>query len=129
MARRRRSASRQRIARKILGDLLHLLLIGDDAEGFLEDRLEAGMHVFDRLAAELARAIERDVGHRARTIEGDERDEVLEAVGAHLPHGIAHARTFQLEHAHRIALRQHVEGRLVVERDLVGVEIRARAGG
>ena len=115
---------RQRIAREILGDLLHLLLIGDDAEGFFEDRLECGMHIFDRLAAEFSGAIKWDIGHRAWTIEGNERDQVFEAVGTHLAHRIAHARTFQLEHAHRIALPQHMECCLVVERDLVGVEIR-----
>ena len=77
-----------------------------------------------KVSAEFSGAIKRDIGHRARTIEGDERDQVLEAVGAHLAHRVAHAGTFQLEHAHRIALPQHVECRLVVERDLVGVETR-----
>ncbi len=83
------------------------------------------MDVFGRLLAMLARAIGRDVGHRAGTIERDERDDVLEAVGAHVDQRAAHALTFHLEHADRFAARQHFVGRRVVERQASDVEIDA----
>ena len=39
----------ERVAGKICADLLHLLLIGDDAVGRVQDRLELRMKVFGRL--------------------------------------------------------------------------------
>ncbi len=65
----------------------------------------------------MQRAIGRDVGHRAGPIERDERDDVLEPIGAHLHERLAHAGRFQLEHAHRLALAEHLVGLRVVERD------------
>src|SRR6202030_4842134 len=57
------------VAGKVARDLLDLLLIGDDAVGRLQDRLELWMQVIGALVAELARAIGRDIGHRSGTIE------------------------------------------------------------
>ncbi len=72
----------ERIAGEHLRRLHHLLLIDDDAEGLAQDRLELGMDVVGLLASVLARAIGRDVGHRARPVERDQRDDVLEPVRA-----------------------------------------------
>ncbi|MDF9789999.1 hypothetical protein M2440_000700 [Methylorubrum extorquens] len=59
----------QRVAGENLGDLHHLLLVDDDPEGLLQDRLQHRVRVPARLVAsvtpELALAIDRDVGHRA----------------------------------------------------------------
>ena len=52
------------------------------------------MDVFRLLLAVLARAIGRDVGHRARPVERDERDDVLEAVGLHVEQRAPHALRF-----------------------------------
>src|SRR5690349_5385148 len=82
------------------------------------------MHVLDGLTTKLPCAIERNIGHGAWAVERYERDQVLETISAHLAYRIAHARAFQLEHAHRVALSQNSEGRFVIERDLVGIEIR-----
>ena len=41
-----------------------------------------------------------------------------------LPAGFDHAAGFQLEHAHRLAAVEEVEGLPVVERDLLDVEVR-----
>ena len=54
------------IAGQIAGDLLHLLLIGDDAVGRLQDRLELRMQVVGALVTELSRAIGRNIRHRPR---------------------------------------------------------------
>jgi hypothetical protein len=114
----RRKILAEAVAGKVASDLLHLLLIGDDAECFLENRLKLGMQIFDALFAELTRAIDGDVRHRPRPIQRDERDEVLEPVGAHIHQRLAHARAFHLEHADYFAAPQHFIGLGVVERDL-----------
>ena len=86
------------------------------------------MQVLDRLAAELARAIGGDVGHRARTVERDEGDQVLEAVGPHVDEGAAHALTFHLEHPDRLAAREALVGLGVVERDAGEIDLDAAGG-
>ena len=93
----------ERIAGENLRGLHHLFLIDDDAEGLFQDRLELGMDVVRLLHAVLARAIGRDVRHRAGPIERDQRDDVLEAVGPHVEQRAPHAGAFQLEHADRFS--------------------------
>ena len=61
------------------------------------------MDVFGLLLAVLARAIGRDVRHRTWAIQRDQRDDVLETIGAHVLQGAAHALPFNLEHADRLA--------------------------
>ena len=61
--------------------------------------------------------IGRDVRHRTRPVERDQRDDVLEAVRPHVEQRPPHALTFQLEDAHRLGARQHGVGLFVVERD------------
>ena len=73
----------------------------------------------------LARAIGRDVRHRARPVERDQRDDVLEPVGPHVEQRAAHALTFQLEDAHRFAARQQLVGLRVVERDRRQIDLDA----
>ena len=75
------------------------------------------MDVVRLLHVVLARAIGRYVRHRAGPVERDQRDDVLETVGAHVEQRAPHARAFQLEHADRFRARQEVVGFLVVERD------------
>ena len=116
------SACAEGIAGQILGDLLHLLLIGDDAESLLEDRLQQRMGVFDFFLAKLASAIDWDVRHRAWAIERDQRYQVLEPVGAHVDQRLAHAAAFHLEHADRFAAAKHRVCLGVVQRDLVEID-------
>ena len=68
------------------------------------------MEIFRRLLAVLAGDVFRDRIHRTGPIERDERDQIVDVVGLHLAHQIAHARAFQLEHADAVAARQHLEG-------------------
>ena len=83
------------------------------------------MDVFRLLVAMLARAVGRDVRHRTRPIERDERDDVLEPVRLHVEQRAAHALAFQLEDADRFSPRQLVVGFLVVERDRRQIELDA----
>ena len=113
------------VAGEIARDLLHLLLIGDDAVGRLQDRLQLGMQIIGALVAELARAIGRDIRHRARPVERHQHDQILETVGAHVDQRPAHALTFNLEHADGFAARQHFVGLGVVERQVGEIEVDA----
>ena len=85
------------------------------------------MDVVGLLLPMLARAIGRDVRHRARPVERDQRDDVLEPVRPHVEQRAPHALTFHLEHADRLAARQHLVGLLVVERDAPRGRSRCRA--
>ncbi len=98
----------ERIAGHDLGDLHHLFLVDDDAEGFLQDRLEHRMQIFRLFVAVLAGAIGRNVRHRAGAIQRHQRDDVLETVGPHVDQRAPHALAFNLEHADHVAARQHL---------------------
>ncbi len=68
------------------------------------------MQIVRLLLAVLHGDVARDVVHRARAIERDHGDDVLEAVGAQLAQHVAHALAFQLEHADGVAVAQHLVG-------------------
>jgi len=78
-------------AGELLGDLHVLLLVDADAVRRPGDRLEPRVEEGDGLAARLPAPVDRDVAHRARAVERDERDEVLELRWLHLPERLAHA--------------------------------------
>ncbi len=115
----------ERIARQHLRDLHDLLLVDHDPVRLLEDALERRVQVVGLLAAVLHRDIARDVLHRARPIERDDGDDVLEAVGQQLAQHVAHALTFELEHADRIAVAQQLVALGIVERQIGEVELDA----
>ena len=91
------------IAGQHLRELHHLLLVDDDAVGLLQDRLGKRVKVVRRLQAVLAVDKGLDVVHRARPVERVQSDDVAEAVRLEFPQRLAHARTFKLEHAPRVA--------------------------
>ena len=115
----------ERETREDLRGLHHLFLIDDDAEGFAQDRFELGMDVIRLLHAVLARAIGRDIRHRTWAIERNQRDDVLEAIRAHIKQRPPHARTFQLEDANGFGAGQKVIRVLVVERDRGQIDVDA----
>ena len=115
---------RQRIARQVLGNLLHLFLIGDNAKSFFENGLKLRMEIFNLLFAELARAIGRNIRHGAWAVERHQRNQVFKPVSPHLAYRIAHAGTFQLEHADCVALREHVVRRPIIQRNFCDIKIR-----
>ncbi len=92
----------ERIARQDLRGLHHLFLIDEDAVGFGQDAFELRVRIFDRHLARLALAEQRDVVHRARAIERDERDDVAEIGRLHRGQRAPHAFGFQLEDAHSV---------------------------
>ena len=109
----------QRIARQLAGDHHHVLLIGHHPVGVLQDRFERRVEVGDLLLAVLAGDVFGDRVHRPRPVERDERDDVLDPVGLEPSDEIAHALAFQLEHADRVAAREHLVGLAVAELHLL----------
>ena len=115
----------QRVARQRLGDLHHLFLVDDDAVGFLEAALQGGMRVDRLFLPVLNGAIDRDVRHRARPVQRNERDDVFQPVRLHVDQRPAHARAFHLEHADRLATGEHGVGFCVVERNSGEIQLDA----
>src|SRR3712207_7737005 len=75
------------------------------------------------LLAGLAPPVDGDVAHRARPVQGDEGDQVLELGRLHLPERLAHARRLELEDARRseehtseLQSRQYLVCRLLLEK-------------
>ena len=77
----------------------------------------------------LAVRVVRDVLHRPRAVEGDERDEVLELGRLHLAQRLAHARRLELEDAGRLAAREHLVRLLVVHRERRDVDVADQLDG
>ena len=83
------------------------------------------MEVRHRLATVLAGDVVRDVVHRARTVQGDHRRQVVHGGRLQLADVAPHARRLQLEDAGRLAGRQQLERLRVVQRDPVQVDLDA----
>ena len=106
----------ERIAGESAEDLNDLLLIDDAAVGDAEDRLERGMQVGHELRVVLAGNEARDGIHGTRTVERDDRGQILDALGLHTRTHARHAAGFQLEYAARPARLQHGVGIRVIVR-------------
>ncbi len=87
--------------------------------------LQSGVQVGRLLEPQLAAAIGGDVVHRAGTVERHQRDQVLDPVGLHLDEGLAHPCAFHLEHADRLAARQHLVGFGIVEGQARQIDVDA----
>ncbi len=125
----------QRVAGEHLRDLHHLLLVDDDAVGGLQYGFEHGVQVIGLLPAPFAGGEAGDIVHRARPVEGAERDDVLEDGRLYQRERAAHAFGFELEHADRVAPRhQRIDPGIVpgqrVEVDLGATRLKQllRAG-
>ena len=105
----------ERIAREDLRGLHHLLLIDEDAVGFGENLLQLGVGIFDRHLARLALAEQRDVVHRTRPVERDQRDDVAEIGRLDRGQRAPHPFGFELEHADRVARFHQLVDRRIVE--------------
>ena len=109
------------VAGQQLGGVLHLLLVDHHPVGVAADLLQQRVLVVTLPAALLHLDHLVDELHRARTIEGEQVDDVVDLPDpVALAAGLGHAAGLELEHAHRLAAVEQVEGRLVVQRNLAG---------
>jgi hypothetical protein len=118
----------ERNASQRLRNAHHLLLVGDDAVGGLENRLELGENVGDRLLTALPAHVHlvHPRVERARAHQRIRRHEIVEAIGADALQHVGRERGLELEHADGSASAEHQIGVGIVERKRV--EVRRRAG-
>ena len=88
----------QSITSQVTHNLHHLLLVHDTTVGRLQNRLQLRAGIGNRIFVVFAFNIFRDKIHRARTIQGNTCDDILQTLWAKLLHEALHTRTFQLEH-------------------------------
>ena len=83
----------QAVARQPVRDLEHLVLVDDHAERLGGELLELGQQVLDLGHAVLAVdvVVDHARAERARPVERDDRDQLLEAAGPQLHHELRHA--------------------------------------
>ena len=112
-----------------LRDSHHLLLIGDDAIGALQNWLELGQDVFDRLLAALAAHV--NAVHSGVEGTGTHQCvrgyEVIETVSADALQQVRRQGRLELEYADGSACTQHSVRLDVVERQRVQIRCTARA--
>ena len=83
------------------------------------------MLISDRTRIFLTLNIDRDVLHRAGTVERDDGDHVFDIVRPDAAERVAHARALELEHAKRLAARHQVVGGGVIEAAPAGADFLA----
>ena len=114
----------QREAAQLLKNADDLLLIDDAAVGHRQDGDQLGVLVCHQLGVMLAGDKAWDGLHGSRPVQRNDGGDVLDVLGLQ-PHANAgHAGGFDLEHARRPALRDHLVGLRVVVGDAVQREVR-----
>ena len=106
----------EREARDLVRDRHDLFLVDDHPVGLLQDLLQDRHLVRDRDLSLLALDEVGDQVHGAGPVQGDDGDDVLEAVGTESGEQIAHARALQLEEAHGLAGGEQRERLRIVQR-------------
>ena len=109
-------------AGKNIGGFLDLLLIDKHSVGFLEHALQQRVGIVEGEGAVFALDVVRDHVHGTGTVERDEGDDILDAVGLELTQQVAHAAGLHLEHGHGVAAVEEFEGLGVVERNGLRVD-------
>ena len=110
-----------------LNNLHDLLLIEHNAERFLQNRFEQGVHIDDLFFP--VQAVDEVRHHAAaqgpRPIECDRRNEIDKPLRLNVLDEICHARRLHLEHSSRIPIAQHLCCFLIDQRNLIDIEINA----
>src|SRR3546814_3474182 len=83
------------------------------------------MWIFNGFRSIFTTAKHRNVVHRSRTVEGDQRDNVTKVCWLYLSQRLAHSFRFQLEHADRVAPFQKVVYRPIVPFEQIEIDIRS----
>ena len=107
-------APSQSIAAQVPDNGHDLLLIDNTAIGRGQDRFQLGAVISNMVRVVLAFNIFGDKVHGTRPVQGDSRDDVLQAAGLQFLHKGLHARAFQLEDALRMACAQRSQNCLVI---------------
>ena len=101
----------------LMGDCHDLFLVDDDAVGFFEDGLKFGNVIRDAALAVFALDEVGNQVHRTRPVEGHNRDDILESVGAQVDDELAHPAALQLEERRGSPRADEFVGRRIVQGD------------
>src|SRR3546814_540958 len=96
-----------------------------NAIGFRKNTGQQFMWIFNGFRSIFTTAKHRNVVHRSRTVEGDQRDNVTKVCWLYLSQRLAHSFRFQLEHADRVAPFQKVVYRPIVPFEQIEIDIDA----
>ena len=115
----------RRKSRQFHGDLHDLLLIQDHAIGIIENLFQLRNLVGDQLP--VVSAFDIVIHHAAfqgaRTVQGQQVDDILKGPGLHTNQEIPHPRAFKLKDAGNLPLPQERVGLFVIKLDRLQVEI------
>ena len=95
-------------------DLHDLLLIDDASIGNVKDVRQLGRLITDLVRLVAVAQVSRDGVHRAGAVKADESDDIFKILRLQTHQHLFHARGFELEHALRLALPQHLIRRRIV---------------
>ena len=111
------------------GDLHHLLLVDDGAEGAAQHRLQVIMGIGHPLLAVLAVdvVVVGAVVQRAGPEQRHQRQDVVEAVRQQAAHQVLHPPGFQLEHGGGLGALEQIEGGCIVQGHSVDIHRRPAA--
>ncbi len=126
IARRRRSALRERVAGKFARSSHDLFLVNHDAVGVGADVLQQRMQIFDRRDALFRFHIFRDELHRAGPVQRDQCDDVVELFDVELLRKTGHAAGFHLEKADRFAAVVERKGSGIIQRNILSEKFGSR---
>src|SRR3546814_12139306 len=88
-------------------------------------RSQQFVRVFNGFRPIFTTAEHRNVVHRSRTVEGDQRDNIAKVCWLYLGQCLAHSFGFQLEHAARVTPFQKVVYRPIVPFEQIEIDIDA----
>ena len=98
--------------------MLHLFLVEDDAQRFLEDLSQFGQVVGHALPAvfSLDEVIDHSASQRSGAVEGVESGEIFQLFRLEAPQDVLHAAAFKLKNAVGQTLGEHLIGSAIVHR-------------
>ena len=118
-------ASSQTVSSQITHNLHNLFLIDDTAVSIFQNRLQSRMGILNIVFVVFPFDILGNKIHGTRTIEGNPRNQILQAGRLQFPHELLHATTFQLEHAFRFPLADELIHRRVIIRQMFHIQFHA----
>ena len=108
---------------QITHNLHNLLLIYDTSICRFQDRLQLRAVIFDRIRAIFSPDILRNKIHRPRTIQGNSRDHIFQALWFQFLHEVLHSRTFQLEHSIRMTCSKRIQYLLIIIINMLHIQL------
>ena len=112
------------ITRKLTTDLHNLFLIDHAAVSNFKNIFEFGCFIFDFMRIVSVFNISRNRIHRARSVKGNNRNQVFKTFGFELRKNTLHSARFKLKHAFCLRLTHHFIDRFIININVINAKIR-----